>query len=178
MPSSLESCQGRSRPAAGPTCSAAYPHTGESPLESVPFVLPKHQPRLWHSEHQMPRKRPSEGNTSSAPCSHPSPAQLSQSHPLLGGAKTQRPERTVLFPRPDFPSAHAAGSRPAHGTEQERKCPVWKATPSHAQPPSAWEWLLSHHPSQGGSKPQGKHSHHHPHTDLPTASNQAINKEK
>lgn len=41
-------------------------------------------------------------------------------HPLLGGVETQRPERSILFPSPDFPSAHAVGRHPATDTEQER----------------------------------------------------------
>lgn len=57
------------------------------------------------------------------------PAQLSPSHPLLGGAVTQRPERTVLFPSPDFPSAHTVGSHPANEQSQERKSPAGKAAP-------------------------------------------------
>lgn len=77
---------------------------------SVPATLPQANP---------PAKPPShtKGKHGHFPPSHPSPARLSLSHPLLGGAETQRPERTVLFPSPDFPSAHAVGLQPANETE-------------------------------------------------------------
>lgn len=140
-------------------------------LSSVP--IPAWRNQLLFSSTVIPEcpgKAP-RGEQDSPPRCHPSPALLSLSHPLLGGAKGRK---GPCCSRPDFPAAPAAGSRPAHEQSSRGNAPS-----GNPRPPCPREWLLSLRPSQGSSNPpENTAATTFTQTDLPPASNNTIKKEK
>lgn len=135
MPSSPESCQGRSRPAAGPTCSAAYPHMGNHPWSQFPLSCPNTSPVSGTASTECPGNAPLRGTLALLPA--PIPALLSSPSPTLSLEEPKPKGRKGPSCSPGLTSRQHTLLDPDQHTEQSRRgnAPFGKPPPAtHSHP--------------------------------------------